>query len=374
MKDVNAFDPRLESLRGIAALAVAWGHANSAFVYQNLVPAFETLNYWTFQAFPAGAAVVLFFVLSGFVLGRSLQRDANVTRFIVRRLFRIFPALWVGVLVTYVLQITVASSFDQRLVTEWFTNVFLRPQTVADLFRNMVLAKKSIDPVIWSLIPEVVCSFLLPALVWLHQRAGWQGRAAILAGLATAGHYAGSEAIQYLVAFYSGFSLPTEVIAPRLNTWQRWTTGAIVGWLLLSLGNSYGVPYTSNMREACTAGAVILISAIVAAPGAFTFLNARPLRFLGRVSFSFYLLHLPSLFFLSAMAQFVTGSVPQNSYSAMVLALLSIGLAAWLAALAYRLVELPGIRVGKRAAQRCGNLESLGLASANETVEVQTRS
>jgi peptidoglycan/LPS O-acetylase OafA/YrhL len=363
----KAFDPRLESLRGIAAFGVAWTHANMVFlIYEPFsYPSLLEWRDWIFQAIPAGAAVVLFFVLSGFVLGNSLKRDANPVRFAIRRIFRIFPALWLAVLLTYTAQVLIVPSLDRGLFTDWFINVFLLPVTIADLFRNLVLAKKSIDPVIWSLIPEVACSLMLPALVWLHQRTGQIGRFAILLCLAVAGHYSGDGSTQYMVAFYAGFSLP-EIIAPWLNSFYRAAIAAIAGWLLLCLGNKYGVPYTSNMREVCTVGAVILISSIVAAPDAFRFLNARPLRFIGRLSFSFYLLHLPALFLLSATVLAMPALKPQNECGAIILATASVMMALCLAALSHRFIELPGIALGRRIADDVINLARTqrGLGSA----------
>jgi peptidoglycan/LPS O-acetylase OafA/YrhL len=350
---IKLFDSRLESLRGIAAFGVAWTHANIVFIISEPVnhPGFMLWRDWIFLGVPAGAAVVLFFVLSGFVLGASLQRDTNVVRFVVRRMFRIFPALWLAVAITYAAEVWLAPGFDRAQCSEWFQNVFLRPQTVADFFRNLVLAKVSIDPVAWSLVPEVLCSLMLPALVWLHQRTERIGRLAILGCLVVIGHYAEDKTLCYAMAFYAGFSLPAEVIGPRLTNWWLAAAAAIAGWLMLCLGNAYGVPYTPMMREVCTAGAVILISAMVAAPGSFSFLNARPLRFLGRVSFSFYLLHLPVLFLLTAATLALPAFRPHSIYGTVALAMASIVAAAAAAALSHRFVELPGIALGRRVSE-----------------------
>ena len=351
---IKSFDGRLESLRGVAAFGVAWTHANVVFIVSEPInyPGLMLWRDWIFRGVPAGAAVVLFFVLSGFVLGASLQRDPNVVRFAVRRIFRIFPALWLAVAITYAAEVWLASGFDHDQFTEWFQNVFLRPHTVADFFRNLVLAKVSIDQVAWSLVPEVLCSLMLPALVWLHQRTDRIGRLAILVCLAVIGHHAEDRTMCYAVAFYAGFALPAEVIGPRLTSWWLAAAAAIAGWLMLCLGQAYGVPYMPMMREVCTAGAVILISAIVASPGSFGFLNARPLRFLGRVSFSFYLLHLPVLFLLTAATMALPALRPHNLYGTVALAITSIAATAVAAALSYRFVEVPGIALGRRIAER----------------------
>src|SRR5258708_7863764 len=92
---------RLESLRGVAALMVAGYHS------------FDVLEFhgWQHSAFTGirilfngNAAVILFFVLSGLVLGLSLERSkepfgVSYGLFCVRRILRICPAHWIALLV-----------------------------------------------------------------------------------------------------------------------------------------------------------------------------------------------------------------------------------------------------------------------------------
>lgn len=342
------FDARLESLRGIAALAVAWGHSNYAFLIRDPSASIESTKSVIVDLFSSGAAVVLFFVLSGYVLGLSLQKDGNFLRFAIKRLTRIFPALWLGVTATYILQILLARFFDQGQMTGWFQTVFLKPPSVADYLRCLVLAKKSIDPVTWSLIPEVVCSLLLPALLLLQQRLGPMSRLFLLAAIAIFSHFAHSEAMQFLVAFYVGLSIAD--VAARLS---RLPQAACIllflaGWLVMTLGVHSFEAYFSSFRECCTIGAAMMVSAIVAAPASFQPLNWAPMRFFGRISYSLYLLHLPSLMLVCAAKQAFFGNVLPNSYETMLLALLSICLAVLLSALSHRFVEVPGIAFGRR--------------------------
>src|ERR1700716_1067651 len=71
------FLPRLESLRGIAAVAVVGYHVLGLAIDTSVT---------------GMAPVVLFFVLSGFVLARSLANDSNPVDFLWHRVFRLFPA------------------------------------------------------------------------------------------------------------------------------------------------------------------------------------------------------------------------------------------------------------------------------------------
>src|ERR1700760_606449 len=73
----SKFLPRLESLRGVAAVSVVAYHTFGRFSDTNVT---------------GMAPVVMFFVLSGFVLARSLANNADPVRFFRHRLFRLFPA------------------------------------------------------------------------------------------------------------------------------------------------------------------------------------------------------------------------------------------------------------------------------------------
>jgi peptidoglycan/LPS O-acetylase OafA/YrhL len=83
----------LQSLRGIAAFVVAASHLSMVYT----LPRAARLSLDC--VLNAHAAVILFFVLSGFVLTASLVRNElsfpSIVAFYVRRVFRLYPALWV---------------------------------------------------------------------------------------------------------------------------------------------------------------------------------------------------------------------------------------------------------------------------------------
>src|ERR1700761_5358530 len=81
----------LGSVRGLASVVVIFSHA--LFFYKN--------PHWftnAAQIFNGRAAVMVFFVLSGYVLTRSLGPGEVTTGslfgFYVKRVFRIYPAIW----------------------------------------------------------------------------------------------------------------------------------------------------------------------------------------------------------------------------------------------------------------------------------------
>jgi peptidoglycan/LPS O-acetylase OafA/YrhL len=275
-------------------------------------------------------------------------RNASYVRFATRRLFRIFPALWVAVALTFAAEKLTAAGLPSDQFHDWFRNVFLNGPSWADLGRNLVLAKANIDPVIWTLIPEVLCSLALPALIYLHVNTNWIGRLSILGLLASLGHQAGDASLQFMASFYAGFQVPREIA--RILEGRRAISFLVapMGWLTVCIGNAYGIPYTPAMREICTVGAVLVIGGIVASPHSLTWLTSRPLRLLGRVSFSFYLLHLPSLYILVIAATNWSAIRPQTHDQAFLFAVVSIAIAISAAALCFRYIEMPGIAAGRK--------------------------
>ena len=57
---------------------------------------------WRLNAPVAATGMVIIFTLSGFLITRFLIEDGNVRRFLVRRLFRIVPLAWLGMLLAFV--------------------------------------------------------------------------------------------------------------------------------------------------------------------------------------------------------------------------------------------------------------------------------
>src|SRR5262249_9621237 len=92
--------PELQSIRGIAPCVVMLGHCASYYVAPKW---FHTAELMLANG---EGAVVLFFVLSGYVLANLLSKSPldskAIASFYLRRLFRIYPALWLASLLALV--------------------------------------------------------------------------------------------------------------------------------------------------------------------------------------------------------------------------------------------------------------------------------
>jgi peptidoglycan/LPS O-acetylase OafA/YrhL len=79
----------LDALRGIAALVVVFDHSSYSFMAEfrrELTPQFNTSRY----------GIMVFFLVSGYVIPASLERRGCVRTFWIGRLFRVYP-LWAAV-------------------------------------------------------------------------------------------------------------------------------------------------------------------------------------------------------------------------------------------------------------------------------------
>ncbi|MEO5994278.1 MAG: acyltransferase family protein, partial [Arthrobacter sp.] len=88
-------DGALDGLRGLAALAVLWNHLGLERVGGVTAPT------WTLWLADGTAAVMIFFVLSGYVIGLTTPFAAgpkDVGRYARKRVLRLLPLNLVGVL------------------------------------------------------------------------------------------------------------------------------------------------------------------------------------------------------------------------------------------------------------------------------------
>lgn len=170
---MQAFNPRLHSLRGIAAVAVMLFHWDTLFpalgkVLSQVEFAGTEWNLFMQIRF-GGLGVALFFVLSGYLLGSQLQTreltPGSIARFWKRRAMRIYPAAWAQLLIL-VAAISVWPDFlggldGYRLLHNVLLWINLPPTMVSP-----------INGVWWTLPIELSFYLLLPFLVLLQRKIG----------------------------------------------------------------------------------------------------------------------------------------------------------------------------------------------------------
>jgi len=342
----------LDSLRGIAAMMVALCHSLNMFLW---IPHAGYLEMLTGRS-----PVILFFLLSGFVLCRSLIRSDSfslsaLTAFYLRRFFRLYPAV-LGALVFgafAAMLYTLPSASGPA--TPLLHKLFLDAKTVtgaAGYLKQALLAEISLDRPLWSIRTEFVGSLVLPLFVWILMK---KPRLAMPLGLVLALFFSPSESHLYLILF--PFYLGCLICLAESRLRELSTKGT--KWLLF-LGTILWLSYLRGGFHDLSTGSIILGGLMaVLVPCHWErlryFLHARPLVFLGRISFSFYLLHRPvSMLVWSALERYLPGMLSHSSplLPAGLVFLATISMTIPLSALMEYMVERPFNAVGHGLSKR----------------------
>ena len=330
------FRKEIEGLRGVAVLLVVLAHAG--------VPGF------------AGGfiGVDVFFVISGYLINvrlateRADTGDISLMAFYARRARRLLAPLSVMLLVVAASTVILLPMPAWRLQLDslgwaalWASNVFFSNASFGYFSAG---ADASLLLHTWSLGVEEQFYLIWPAVVLLLWR--WRGRDALAVGcwvLVIAGFAVAVVAAEYApVSAY--YQMPFRLWQLAAGAAVQLTFGARqaqrtptvllhgLGAALLAASTVFFVPerigYPGAWALLPTLGASLLLLG-----GKDVLLQARPLRWFGRISYSLYLWHWPAI----ALAAMCLGTSPAMRASA-VIAGISL---AWLS---WRFVETPVLR------------------------------
>lgn len=307
----------LEGLRGYAAflvflvhscglvLAAAYGvdadHASMA----DAAPNVAVLLFF----FRSHYGVDLFFVLSGLLMADIAARRWPGTRtFLAHRALRIYPAYLAS------LAITLAAGMA----------LFAQHPAAADIAANLaflqgffVLGVPALNPVTWSLSYEAAFYLAVPLLALAGGRiAGWLFPTAFLGLIALADALPGGKTIYfaYFALFAPGLWLGSmdaqerERYAKRLPGWV-----ALGAWAAFAL--AFKLEILTNLRgiyfvASGIAGGLLVLKLCDGASLAARWLSTPPALFLGRISYSFFLVHYVVLHVIGRVAG--AGGVPRG--------------------------------------------------------------
>lgn len=331
------FKPGLESLRGIAALAVAVAHSMSALPATSSIQAI--IDGSLLRVITPSSAVVIFFVLSGYVLGQSFAAKPDYREFVIRRVFRIMPALIASLLIAFCIRIALSVDAPPETTGYFRTNWWPTP-TLQDLWNNLVFADFRVNGPTWSLWPELIGSALLPILIYMHLKTPPKYRWVLFAFLATAIAFT---PMRLLLYFYGGWFIADRVsIALEERPAARFVVLTIGLGLIVYFGPD---PITFKMRTIVPSGigAALLVAAI--ASTRYSVLETAPLRFIGRISYSLYLLHWPVFY---AVTVLLLQAAPSSLAGNPTIGATTLAVAIPLSALAHRWIELPAIALGRK--------------------------
>ncbi|HEY0014354.1 MAG TPA: acyltransferase [Allosphingosinicella sp.] len=268
----------LDALRGLAALAVVLYHYTTR--YDELYSHDGTL----LLSVPWGHyGVQLFFGISGFVIFMTLGRTRNLVDFAVSRASRLYPAYWTAMAATTAAMLI--AGMDSLLVSP---AVFAADLTMLQGFVGL----PAVDGVYWTLGVELAFYVAMAALFQLRLLdriepvlIGWMGLhwlwtfAPALAGIEPS-WLLGALVIQADIAWFA-----IGIAAYRIRS------AADPGWPLAVIAASLATIAACDGLAALAVAAVTAALLLLVALRGIPVLGARPLVWLGAVSYSLYLLH-----------------------------------------------------------------------------------
>ena len=346
----------LDALRGVAALSVAMGHVFGIFT---------ALESWT--PLLGRPAVTLFFLLSGYVLGKSLsERGSNplvdFLGYSVRRIFRLYPAIFGALVIAAILAKFYVIPSQASNLSGWFAKSLTKATTIHgihDYLGSFRLYYLRLDPPLWTIQIEFVCSFLLPFLVWPTRQSSvlrW-GVLVILAFI----RFTHSEWLglaSYLFEFYLGYLAWT--LTPKIAKISPRTSKLLI--LLVVIGTLVWMCF----HDRSGAGLVSIsgLTAFLALVGPCRWealkwgLNTAPLQFLGRISYSLYLVHLPVLMICWSLIVGRWRFAQGDSRQVVALLITMLSTSFFFATLMERFLERPFNELGHRISKQIKNFRS----------------
>jgi peptidoglycan/LPS O-acetylase OafA/YrhL len=379
----------LDSLRGLASLSVVFHHCLMVFPIFLAANFHQLGNFWLpsnspLHLFWAGhEAVILFFVLSGFVLSLPFlnNRAPKYPVYMVRRICRIYIPYIFSILVSVTLFILIKKTFVAEL-TDWFRGMWsadpFNTQTIMSFLFMFGKNTHNLNTVTWSLVHEMRISLVFPLIIIPIIK--WNWKKSIIIGLSTllcfmlfflklSRVYMYDENLSFLLktisdTFYFGsffiigaiFAKYRAPIKSYVESLEWKTRIAFSGfglflylseWLIPGIGFLKYNGSTLETTVATTAldmgialSILILFSFAVSSFKLQSLLKNRLLLYLGKISYSLYLIH-PIV--LLTFVYLMNGILPMGT-----LIIFVPVISVLLAGVMYKLIEKPSMAFGKR--------------------------
>jgi peptidoglycan/LPS O-acetylase OafA/YrhL len=359
----------LDALRGVAACAVVLSHCYLILPEQQRATLDDSIGARLLLPFYNGnAAVVIFFTLSGYVLSLPYLNGTRLPYplYVIRRVCRIFIPFAVSIAIAMLLYAGIGH-VPAGAASIWFNELWPTTWPSSSTLAGHILMvgtsqDMQLNPPMWTLVHELRLSLVFPLLV-LFCRNTWLAVAISLVLLVSS--------VKFIVLLGQN---PHPSFPTTFGTTLLWTvhilpyfvTGILLSkhrvWISLWLrrlpsllrlclfGAAFAIfcmpPGFGSAKENilyALAAAIMLILAIDSR-GLRSLLESAIPQYLGRISYSLYLIHLPIILVIAPIL------IDRVSFPGLVVAIMAVSLAA--ASVMHAVVEVPSIKLGHRLAKR----------------------
>jgi peptidoglycan/LPS O-acetylase OafA/YrhL len=355
----------LDGVRGVAAVVVLLYHLTlmARPRLEETAGLWEWITQSPLRPLTAGSeAVLVFFVLSGLVVSiPALSGTFDWLRYYPSRLIRLYLPVIGAVLFAVALIVLVPRLPGAITPHSWLDDRVASSVSLGQIFEESSLLPQTytIVNVLWSLRWEVMFSVLLPVfiVVGLAVRRRKALAVAVSITLMVVGRLLEVDALVYLPTFFLGTMIAVHLseflaLAAQINARGRgfvWPALAgasavllVASWLARPIAPA-GSSLSAALWGLAGVGAAGLILVAIGSPLAKRMLSARLPLWLGRISFSLYLVHVPVL----ASVAFLIGD--DRWWLVAGIALPASFATAWLF---HAAVETPSHRLARRAGSR----------------------
>lgn len=362
----------LDAVRGVASLQVllahsflavpslVWlvfpgnsiGRANAGFYMAN-----SPLHFFWCDS----QAVKVFFVLSGFVLSLPYFENDRSThsyfKFFIKRIIRLLLPCLAIIAISLLFKFLIYRPNAVNTFGAWVRMVWTDHPSPID-FLNIICLNYNFDYIdrsLWTLPPEIKLSLILPFLIWIHKRLNLTFSILSLFAYIVLWHYLNKHDARALwsdfpVLFYLTFFLLgsylckyREAIVAFVNSLNAFLFCCLVVIMILIYTADFSFWWLPSKAlhlihlssDYIAALAAVLIIILALSRRGEVFFKTRLFLFLGKISFSIYLIHAVVI----TVSAYLLNAVFDPAYAVGIAFLLSFPLAAFF----YRYIEVPSL-------------------------------
>ncbi|MDM5441361.1 acyltransferase [Bacillus hominis] len=368
----------LDSLRGIAAIIVLLGHFLALFPILGKKVMYSTFGAYFSILWQGHSAVIIFFVLSGFVLSLPFYKgtEFNYSKYLIKRVCRIYIPYIVILFIAIGIKLGIHSKIGTipGLVQWGSWNIEVSFNRVMD--HILFLREFNSDAfimVIWSLVHEMRISIVFPLIIFLLLRVNWKVSIGIAMFLSVIGYLLMKNipsefnmpvSTNYFITLhYSSMFIIGALLAKNREYLVSKIINSKVKYILLPLGLLFfsypRIPfmllskligeidyelYLIIIDWYICFGAVLIILSALSSKLFSKLLLIKPVQFIGEISYSLYLVH-PIVLLTTVHIFYGKISVP-------LILLISFLFTMVVSVVCYKFIEIPSIKIGRKLATK----------------------